>query len=137
MARSTNKGYATRPLKVGAPLPSELTALPVPPALDEIHAEMDRCEVELMHAIAMHRKAWARMRNRAVDRDALVGTPGGLAAIDSDPIWKKRTGDVTWWRGEVESRSAAYLALQAMANQPFRQPKDASTFGDTWGQRPL
>lgn len=122
MARSIDKGYETSPGRVGAPLPTELTALPVSPSLAEIHAEMDRCEVELMYAIARHRKAWSAMRRRAEYRDEQLGKPGGLAAIDSDAHWKKATGDVTWWRGEMEARSAVYLALQAMVNQPFRRP---------------
>ena len=121
MARSTDKGYFTQPMKVGAPLPEDLAALPLPPTLAEIHAEMDRCEVELMFAIAQHRKAWSRMRKHAERRAELVDQPGGLAAIDSDPVWKKRTGDVSWWRGEVEARSDAMVALGAMAAAPHRQ----------------
>lgn len=128
MSRSISKGYETNPGRVGAPLPELLTALPVPPSRSEIEAEMERCEVELMYAIARHRKAWRAMRARAQRRDELAETPGGLCAIEADPHWKKATGDVTWWRGEMEARSATYLALQAMLNQPFRQVKDTSTF---------
>jgi hypothetical protein len=73
-----------------------------------------RCEVELLYAIAQHRKAWTAMRRRAEERDALVDKPGGLAAIEADPIWKKRTGDVSWWRDEMTAQATTRQALAAM-----------------------
>lgn len=101
-------------MKVGAPLPEKLGALPVGPTLLEIEQEMERCEVELMYAVARHRQAWAAMRKWANHRAEAADNPGMLAAIDSDPIWKKRTGDVSWWRGEMDCQSNALLALDVM-----------------------
>ncbi len=114
MARSIHRGYETSPLRVGAPLPDTLPALPIGPTLEEIEAEMERGQVELMYAIARHRQAWAAMRKRAEQREKLAGQPGKLSHLDSDAIWKKRTGDVGWWRGEMEAQATTFLALDRM-----------------------
>lgn len=104
---------STNPLRIGAPLPTDLIELRRP-ANGHIRAEILRCEVELMHAIAKHRKAWSLMRKWSAHREEAANTPGQLAALESDPVWKKRVGDVTWWRDEMNARAAALLALQAM-----------------------
>jgi hypothetical protein len=104
-------------LQVGAPLPDELSVLPPGPLLREIDQEIERAEVELMYAIARHRKAWAAMRRRAEERERLAGQPGMLSHLDSDAIWKKRTGDVGWWRGEMDCQATALLALEGMRSR--------------------
>lgn len=109
------KGYVTNPLRVGAPLPEQ--AAIEPPTWPEVEAELARAEVELMHAIAKHRKAWSAMRKWAMHRDEMSGTPGGLCAIEADPVWKKRTGDVSWWRDEMNTQATAVLALQSMLQE--------------------
>ncbi len=108
-----NVGYETNPLRIGAPLPESLVRL-APPEPGAIHAELLRAEVEFMHAIARHRKAWSAMRRWKEHREEAANTPGGLAAMESDPVWKKRTGDVQWWRAEMEARAASVVALRSM-----------------------
>lgn len=107
----------TRPHHLGAPLDGDEQ----PPTVAAVQAEIDRAEIELMYAIAEHRKAWARMRLRLQERDALVDKPGGLAAIDSDPIWKKRTGDVAWWRDEMTAQATALAALEQMREKRIQR----------------
>lgn len=102
----------TFPLLGGAPL--EPGAPIVAPDSGPILAELTRAKVELMYALAMHRKAWARMRAHAEERDRRSATPNMLSTLESDPIWKKATGDVSWWRGEMVAQSAAIQALTAM-----------------------
>lgn len=114
---SFGDGYETNPLRIGAPLPESVRKLK-PPVKAAIHAELLRAEVELMHAIARHRKAWSAMRKWSEHRGEAAKHPGGLAALESDPIWKKRVGDVQWWRAEMEARSTAVLALRAMLEGP-------------------
>jgi hypothetical protein len=113
----TERGYTTNPLKVGAPLPESLVSLPGAPTLREIEMEMIRAEAELMYALARRRKAWSAMRRRAEEREILADKPGALTHLDSDHIWKKRVGDVGWWRDEVQTHSAALLALQGMRDR--------------------
>lgn len=106
-------GYETNPLRVGAPLPEGLAELALP-SESEIRAELTRAEVELMHAIAQHRKAWSAMRRRAKEREELAGRPGRLAYLESDSLWKTRTGAVSWWCGEMQAQAALVQTLQAM-----------------------
>lgn len=106
--------HPTKPMVPGAPLPKS-SILPTL-TREDIIEELTRAEVELLHALARHRKSWKSMRERAEERDLLVSTPGGLAAIDSDPVWKKRTGDVAWWRDEVTCQATAVIALRGMLN---------------------
>lgn len=137
--RSLDRGYTTNPMRVGAPLPEDLEALPVNPSVEEIGAELDRAEVELMHALAKHRKAWSLMRKWSKHRADAAESPGMLASLESDPVWKKRTGDVGWWRSEMEARSATVLALGAMLDRRrsgpparahfLREPEGAQVFG--------
>lgn len=103
----------TNPGRPGAPLPKGIQLRQ--PRQAEVLAEIARCEVELMYAIARHRKAWSMMEKWARHREQAANQPGGLAAMESDPVWKKRTGDVTWWRGEMEARASTLLALNAMS----------------------
>lgn len=105
-------GYITRPLSVGAPLPENSTL--EPPDRRSVAAELLRAEVELMHAIAKHRKAWSAMRKWKAHREEAANQPGMLAALESDPVWKIRVGDVGWWRAEMDARASAVLALRAM-----------------------
>jgi hypothetical protein len=83
---------------------------------EDIQAELIRAEVELLYAIAKHRKAWKAMRARADERAMIEasGAPGRLASLEADHIWKLRTGDVTWWRGEMTAQATAVTALKAM-----------------------
>jgi hypothetical protein len=107
----------TNPSRPGAPLPEDMVKLPtVQPG--DVMAELARAEVELLYAVGRHRKAWAAMRahqDYRAQKEA-EGTPGSLYALDSDPYWKKRTGDVSWWRDEVTCQATAVLALRDMLN---------------------
>jgi hypothetical protein len=100
----------TNPMKIGAPLPPDQQSLFVD--YGDLVEELRRAECELVYALARHRKAWQSMARRLDERAELVDKPGGLAAIDSDPIWKKKTGDVQWWRDEVTCQATAVLALK-------------------------
>jgi len=111
--RLHHPGYPTRPLTPGAPLPEGLTEL-MPVQRADIVAELARAEYELMYALARHRKAWQKMRRRAKVRETLANRPGMLSHLDTDPIWKEATGDVAWWRGEMDAQASAILALRAM-----------------------
>lgn len=109
-----NLGYKTRPLDVGAPLPEQMEAI-VAPLPGMIVAELARAQVELMHAIARHRQAWHKMRAYKKQQDARQEREWGFEAyLDSDPQWKVRTGDVAWWRGEMQAQAAAVTALMDM-----------------------
>lgn len=115
-------GHPTRPLTSGAPLPPGFLLARLQPA-DIVH-ELTRAEIELMHALARHRKAWAAMRAHADDREekANSGIPGKIAALDADPVWKKRTGDVSWWRDEITAQATAITALrQMLADRPEKE----------------
>lgn len=111
-------GYTTQPLKIGAPLPPEAELVGVDP-VDREH-EIARCEIELMYAIARHRKSWANLRTVAEARDEKAGKVGMLSTLESDPHWKKATGDVKWWAAEMTAQATALVALKGM-RQPTRQ----------------
>lgn len=100
----------THPERLGAPLNGDER----PPTIPEVRAEYERCKIELMYAIAQHRKAWGVMRRRAEYRDTLVDRVGMLSTLESDPHWKKATGDVSWWRGEMDAQANVMLALRSM-----------------------
>jgi hypothetical protein len=100
----------TKPHVLGAPLQGDEQ----PPTLAEIDAEIKRAEIELMYAIAKHRKAWKVMRQRAEARDEASGKVGMLSTLESDPHWKKATGDVSWWRDEMTAQASALQALRHM-----------------------
>lgn len=115
-------GHPTRPLTPGAPLPEGYLLAPLHPG--DIRQELHRAETELMYALARHRKAWAAMRAHANDRaeKANSGIPGKLAALDADPVWKHRTGDVSWWRDEITAQATAVTALrQMLADRPEKE----------------
>lgn len=81
------------------------------PPLADIQAEIKRAGVELMYATAMHRKAWANMR--AVDTDLREDAErrGVPVYLDGEQKYKLASGNVTWWRGELNATAAAYSAL--------------------------
>jgi len=116
-----SRGYQTSPMRVGAPLPERMDRIQTPD-LPDVQAELIRAQTELMHAIAMHRKAWAAMRKWSKHRDEMAGSPGGLCAIEADPVWKKRTGDVSWWRDEMGAQAATVTALTALASSIKAEP---------------
>lgn len=111
----------THPERLGAPL----TGDEVPPTVGEVTAEIVRCEIELMYAIARHRKAWSAMRRHREDASRKADSAGMQAYLDSDPIWKVKTGDVTWWRGEMQAQAAALQALLAMRGRRAQRPPSA------------
>lgn len=104
----------TQPLSIGAPLPKELTTLHVDH--EDLVDELRRAEIELIYALARHRKAWAAMRARQEERALLElkGVAGMLSDLASDTVWAKRTSDVKWWCAEVTAQSTAVLALKAL-----------------------
>jgi hypothetical protein len=97
----------------GAPLPDSMYKLPLIDKRD-IEEELLRAEIELMYALSRHRKAWRVMRQRAEHRATLADHVGMLSTLESDPHWKKATGDVSWWRDEVTAQATAILALRGM-----------------------
>lgn len=107
-------GYTTNPMRVGAPLPTDMMAI-APPQPGAVMAELVRAEVELMYALARHRQAWNAMRKYKEIQDARAIDQRFENFLDSDPTWKIKTGDVAWWRGEVNAQAAAVLALAKMA----------------------
>lgn len=101
----------TKPLELGAPLPEDdyrgNIALHLP-SEDDIRNELLRCRVELMYAIARHRKAWSKMRKHKQVAD--------LKSVwaESYTPYKEAVSDVRWWREEMTSQAATLTALQAM-----------------------
>lgn len=114
----------TAPLKAGAPLPDDEPI--IAPTLLDVRAEITRAQVELMYAIAMHRKAWSRMRAIRQDRDARADQKGIPVYLDNDPNWKVATGDVAWWRGEMQAQAAAISALQVIRTWTDDPPRPGS-----------
>ena len=109
-------GYSTKPTKVGAPLPVEMAEIEEP-GPGPILAELTRAKVELMYAIARHRKAWSRMRLIKREREADAAKKGVPAYLDNDTLWKIATGDVSWWRDEMTAQATTVAALTTMAEQ--------------------
>lgn len=104
-------GHPTKPLVLGAPLPSGAGSKV---DAQDVADELRRAEIELLYAISQHRKAWKVMRRRAELRNEQSGKIGMLSTLESDPHWKKATGDVDWWRGEMTAQATTVLALQQM-----------------------
>lgn len=115
-------GHPTHPMRPGAPLPPEILKL-LPADIMDIDEELRRAEVELLYAAAKHRKAWRVMRDRALKRDAMADQIGMLPTLESDPHWKKATGDVAWWRGEMEAQAALVTALRGMRADRTNLPR--------------
>lgn len=99
----------TSPLKVGAPLDIDVytDVMSAIPTQDEIRDELARAQVELMHAIARHRKAWANLRALSDKLDSR-GT-----WKDSDLTYQKAVSDVKWWREEMSTQAVTVSALAA------------------------
>lgn len=102
----------TRPDRTGAPLPDGIPI--VEPGVEAMKAELTRATVELMYAIARHRKAWAAMRSHKERREAEAERRGTEPSLDSDPLWKLRTGDVSWWRDEMNAQASVVSALYTL-----------------------
>lgn len=101
----------TKPLVLGAPLSAEDYEGPVElhlPSTEDIRAEWLRAKIELMYAIARHRKAWARMRGHHEEAKARA------VWADSYPPYKEAVGDVRWWREEMNAQAATVTALTAL-----------------------
>jgi hypothetical protein len=133
---TSHPGAPTKPLVVGAPLDPDRTGRDVPAVdasdvLDELH----RAEYELLYALARHRKAWSAMRAYAREQELRQANRGQPQAfLDSDPIWKVKTGDVSWWRGEVAAQAAAVTALKSMLPQPVQpQPEPLDGWAEVTG----
>jgi hypothetical protein len=114
-------GYTTKPLAVGAPLPEDMTDIlkSVPGTMD-IDAELIRAQVELMHAIARHRKAWAKAR---VHRDEARAKAMWAEAYMP---YKEATADVRWWREEMTAQATTITALLALREQPVARTHQES-----------
>jgi hypothetical protein len=99
----------TDPSRVSAPLPA---GFPIGlPNEHDLVADIERAASELRWALHRQRHTWAHMakvREEYKDR-------GNAFFYENERRWKLATGDVTWWRGEVSSRSNALSALLALA----------------------
>lgn len=114
MARPSHPGNPTQPLRPGAPLSYKMVDLPALKK-EDIEDELTRARVELLNAIARHRKAWAAMEARALQIKSSQNNIAGLRIdMASDPIWSLRTSDVQWWCQEMAAQSSAVLALTTM-----------------------
>lgn len=99
----------TNPLVASAPLPPATQVRF--PSTDNVVDEIRRAATELMYALQRQRTAWEKMARVKAELDAR-----GLAHFpDNERGWKLATGDVTWWRGEVNARSNALSALVGYA----------------------
>lgn len=100
----------TNPLIPSAPLPTAIDDVELP-TVALLVTEIKRASTELMWALHKQRLAWKRMSEVKEELAAK-----GLAYYpDNEREWKLATGDVTWWRGEVNSRANALDALLALA----------------------
>jgi hypothetical protein len=102
-------GIRTKPLELGAPLFAAdypHGVLGGQPSADEVERELIRARVELMHAIARHRKAWAKMRRHSEE-----AAKRSLWA-ESYPPFKEAVSDVRWWREEMAAQAATVTALE-------------------------
>lgn len=98
----------TDPLANSAPLPEDWPIrVPEP---HEIVKEIKRASAELMWALHRQRQAWAKMARVKAELGAR-----NIDYVDNERPWKLATGDVSWWRGEVSSRSNALSSLLALA----------------------
>lgn len=99
----------TSPTATSAPLPPDW---PIRlPTRTELAGEIERSATELRWALHRQRTTWAHLAKvRAEYRDK-----GNGFFYENERRWKLATGDVTWWRGEVNSRANALSALCALA----------------------
>ena len=101
----------TKPEVLGAPLDPQVyfgsVADHAPSPLD-IDAELERAKVELMHAIARHRKAWSKVRKHGAEARARS------IWAESYPPYQEAIGDVRWWREEMAAQAATVTALTAL-----------------------
>lgn len=100
----------TKPLELGAPLGDDYHG-PIDlhtPTYEQIKDELTRAEVELMHAVARHRKAWSKMRRHKLKAE--------MEAVwaESYPPYKEAVSDVRWWREEMNAQATTVLALSRM-----------------------
>lgn len=97
---------------------------PPPPSRAMLLGELERAEAEFGNAMAMHRSAWVKARQR---RDELAEEiqrryPGDVrrmgaelgALCETDPKYIRRIGDVKFWAGERQALAASVSALAAM-----------------------
>jgi len=90
----------------------------------ELVAELARMEDEFGNAVAMHRTAWTKARER---RDHLAEEcwqrhPGDgrmvkaelAALLETDESYKRRIADVKFWQAERLALAASVTAIKAM-----------------------
>jgi hypothetical protein len=98
----------TKPLELGAPLSPEDYPGSIEhhlPTEQDACAELKRAKVELMYAIAKHRKAWSAMR-----KHKFVAESRAVWAEGYNP-YKLAVADVRWWREEMNAQAAVVTAL--------------------------
>jgi hypothetical protein len=66
-----------------------------------------------MYALAMQRKAWAKVRARADEIELEAIRHGTQAFADSDARYKIAIGDVQFWRQGILAQAAAIEALES------------------------
>lgn len=99
----------TRPFDLGAPLSDTDYAGPWQrhtPSTTDLRMELIRAQIELVHAIARHRKAWSKMRR---ERE---GAEARSIWADSHPPYKEAVADVRWWREEMIAQATTVTALR-------------------------
>lgn len=118
----------TKPLENGAPLPGGKERSLPNYKLNEVEAELERARVELMYALAMQRKAWARVRARGQEIEAEALRHGTMAFADSDSLYKIAIGDVRFWREGITAQAAAITALESMRAESIATGRDQPGF---------
>lgn len=101
----------TKPLELGAPLSPEDYAGDIrdhQPRKRDVELELARAQIELMYAVAKHRKAWARLRSH--DEEAKEKA----IWAQSFPPYQEAVADVRWWREEMAAQAATVTALTEM-----------------------
>jgi hypothetical protein len=99
----------TDPSRVSAPLPDDFP-IDIPNEHDLV-AEITRAYAELRWALHRQRTTWAHMAKVREE----YKEKGNAYFYENERRWKLATGDVQWWRGEVNSRSNALTALLSLA----------------------
>jgi hypothetical protein len=101
--------YMTNPMRTSAPLPDGMEVKYADPV--RVRAEIARASTELMWALDRQRQAWDQMAAMKAEADGR----GSSWFMDNSRPWKLATGEVTWWRGEVNSRANALSSLVQFA----------------------